>query len=163
ASRAARARSFGPSAIRSVSSAPRMPAFSLTRPTSLARRTSAVACSGRNAALIALTVFTARSTEPVATASCTLGASTPPPPDARAPGAAGPTPQPRHTRPDRAGIPDQRDTGAHRRRPANRDIGRSRHREPDRGEPKHQPVGLLAHRKMLAFAHNIPDIAEHEE
>ena len=76
ASRAARATSFGPSAMRNVSSAPRAPAFSLTRPTSLARRTNAPAFSARNAALIAVMVEPGRITEPDATACCSIGAST---------------------------------------------------------------------------------------
>ena len=56
-----------------------------------------------------------------------------------------------------------REAGAHRHRAADRHIGRRRHRKARRRKAQHQPVGVLAHRQMLAFAHDVPDIAEHEE
>ena len=46
---------------------------------------------------------------------------------------------------------------------ADGDIGRGGHRKARRRQAQHQPVGLLAHRQMLALAHHVPDIAEHEE
>ena len=77
--------------------------------------------------------------------------------------AAGPLRQPLAQPPDLAGILDQREPGAQRRRAADRDIGRRRHREAHRGKAEHQLIGVLAHGQMLAFAHHVPDIAEHEE
>ena len=53
--------------------------------------------------------------------------------------------------------------GAHRQRAADRHIGRRRHRKARRRKPQHQMVGILAHRQMLAFAHHVADVAEHEE
>ena len=159
ASRAARATSFGPSAIASVSSAPRAPAFSPTRPTSLASRTSAAGLLGMKRRLdradglprpqhrsrmrphspaSAHRRYRARSGRPIQR-------------------------QPLAEPPDLAGVLDQRQTGAHRRHAADRNIGRRRHRKPRRRQSQHQPIGVLAHRQMLAFAHHVPDVAEHEE
>ena len=56
-----------------------------------------------------------------------------------------------------------REPGAHRHRAADGHIGRRRHRQPRGCKTQHQMVGILAHRQMLAFAHHVPDIAEHEE
>ena len=135
-----------------------MPAFSPTRPTSLASRTSAPAFSARNAALIALTVSPGRSTEPDATACCSIGVST----TSRAERPAhcvSPSP----SRPTLRASLTMRKAGAHRRRAADRNIGRRGHGKPRGGKTQHQAVGVLAHRQMLAFAHHVPDIAEHEE
>ena len=65
--------------------------------------------------------------------------------------------------PDLAGILDQGETGAHRRHAPDRDIGRRGHRETGGGKAKYQPVGILAHREVLAFAHHVPDVTEHEQ
>ena len=95
-----------------------MPAFSPTRPTSLASRTSAPAFSARNAALIAVMVWPGRSTEPEATACCSIGRI-----DHVARRTAGPLRQPLAEPPDLAGILDQREArraAAPRRRPRHR-------------------------------------------
>ena len=77
--------------------------------------------------------------------------------------AAGPLRQPFAEPADLAGVLDQREAGAHRRRAADGNVGRRRHREARRGKAEHEAIGLLAHREVLAFAHDVPDVAEHEE
>ena len=77
--------------------------------------------------------------------------------------AAGPLRQPLAEPADLAGVLDQREPGAHRHRAADRNIGRRRHRKARGGKAEHQVIGILAHRQMLALAHHVPDVAEHEE
>ena len=135
-----------------------MPAFSATRPTSLASRTSAPAFSARNAALIALTVSPGRNTEPEATACCSTGVSTTSRAD-RPAHSASPSP----SRPTlRASLTSVRPARSGRRT-ADRDIGRRSDRKACRRKAEHQAVGVLAHREMLALAHDVADVAEHEE
>ena len=135
-----------------------MPAFSPTRPTSLASRTSAPAFSARNAALIAVDGL-ARPQHRTGRDRVLQHRRI----DHLARRAAGPLRQPLAEPADLARILDQRESGAQRRRAADRDIGRRGHRKTGGGKTQHQPIGILAHRQMLAFAHHVPDVAEHEE
>ena len=64
---------------------------------------------------------------------------------------------------DFAGSLDHAEAGAHRANAADRHIGRSSHREPNRRKAQHQPVHVLARRQVLALAHDVPDIAVHDE
>ena len=77
--------------------------------------------------------------------------------------AAGPLRQPLAQPPDLAGILDHGKTGTQRADTADGDVGRGGHREAHRRQAQHQPVHLLARRQMLALAHDVPDVAEHEE
>ena len=77
--------------------------------------------------------------------------------------AAGPLRQPLAQPPDLAGVLDHGKTGAHRADAADGDVGRGGHHEPYCREAQHQPVHLLARRQVLALAHDVPDVAEHEE
>jgi len=76
---------------------------------------------------------------------------------------SGPFCQPLAQAPNLAGSLDHAEAGAHRTNATDRHIGRSGHREPDRRKAQHQPVHVLARRQVLALAHDVPDIAEHEE
>ena len=78
-------------------------------------------------------------------------------------GAAGPFGETLADTADLARILDQRQARADRRGAADGDIGRRGHRQPRGREAEDQPIGLLAHHQMLALAHNVADIAEHEE
>ena len=64
---------------------------------------------------------------------------------------------------DLARILDQRKAGAHRRHAADRNVSRRGHGKPGGGKTEHKAVGVLTRRQMLAFAHHVPDVAEHEE
>ena len=77
--------------------------------------------------------------------------------------AAGPFGQSLAQAPDLAGVLDQSETRAHRRHATDRHIGRRCHRKTGGGKAQHQVIGVLAHDEVLAFAHNIPDVAEHKE
>lgn len=77
--------------------------------------------------------------------------------------AGGPCSEPLAEPPDLAGILHQRQPGANRRSTANGDIGHGSDRKARGRKAQHQTVGVLAHRQMLALAHDVPDVTDHEE
>ena len=135
-----------------------MPAFSATRPTSLAEPDQRAGLLGAERGLdrahgLARPQHRARGDRVLQHRRI----------DDLARGAAGPCGEPFAEPTHLARILHQRQSGAHRRGAADRNIGRGRHRETRGRKAEHQAIGLLAHGEMLALAHDVPDVADHEE
>jgi hypothetical protein len=64
---------------------------------------------------------------------------------------------------DLAGILDQRQPGTHRCGAACGEVGHRCYRQARGRKPEHQTVGIFAHGEMLALAHDVTDVAEHEQ